>query len=76
MGIVDPDFIALLQNYRQAHQGRRCKISTSIGSVLVDSLCRSVMTASAAELIAARPMHIRQLHGKELSGRVQVTPQT
>ncbi|WP_347140677.1 hypothetical protein [Paracoccus sp. SSK6] len=53
MGIIDPDIIAFLQNYRQAQQGNGCKVQRSVGSVLVDSLCRSMMTAPTLELVAA-----------------------
>jgi hypothetical protein len=53
MGIIDPDIIAFLQNYRQAQQGSECKVQRSLGSVLGDSLRRSMMTAPAPELVAA-----------------------
>ena len=50
MGIIDPNIIAFLQNYRQAQQGSGCKVSEPIGSLLVASLCRSARTARALEL--------------------------
>jgi hypothetical protein len=53
MGIIDPDIIAFLQNYRQAQQGGECKVQRSLGLVLVDSLRRSMMTAPALEPVAA-----------------------
>lgn len=53
MGIIDPDIIAFLQNYRQAQQVGDSKVQRSVGSVLVDSLRRSMMTAPAPELAAA-----------------------
>lgn len=40
MGIIDPNIIAFLQNYRQAQQGSDCEVTESIGSILVDSLRR------------------------------------
>ena len=53
MGIIDPHIITVLQNYRQAQQGGECKVERSLGSVLVDSLRRSMMTAPALERVAA-----------------------
>ena len=53
MGIIDPDIIVFLQNYRQAQQGGDSKVQRSVGSVLVDSLRRSMMTAPASERVAA-----------------------
>lgn len=40
MGIIDPNIIAFLQNYRQAQQDSGSKGSETIGSVLADSLRR------------------------------------
>ena len=42
MGIVDPALIALLQNFSQAHGPHGATVAT-IGTVLVDSLSRSMM---------------------------------
>ena len=42
MGIVDPALIALLQNFSQAHGPHGAAVAT-IGTVLVDSLSRSMM---------------------------------
>lgn len=53
MGIIDPNIIAFLQNYRQAQQGSVCEVQRSLGSVLVDSLRRSMMTAPVLEPAAA-----------------------
>jgi hypothetical protein len=41
MGIIDPNIISLLQNYRQAQQGGECSLPEPIGLVLVDSLRRT-----------------------------------
>ena len=49
MGIIDPNIIAFLQNYRQAQQGSACKVSEPIGSVLVDSLRRISLHRPARE---------------------------
>ena len=54
MGIIDPNIIAFLQNYRQAQQSSDCKVSEPIGSLLVDSLCRSAMIAGPLSRILAR----------------------
>ena len=54
MGIIDPNIIAFLQNYRQAQQGSDCKVSEPIGSLLVDSLCRSAMIVEPLSRTLAR----------------------
>ena len=43
MGIIDPNIVAFLQNYRQAQKGGNCKVPECIGSLLVDSLKRSLL---------------------------------
>jgi hypothetical protein len=53
MGIIDPHIIMVLQNYRQAQQGGGCNVPRSLGSVLVDSLRRSMMTVPAHEAVPA-----------------------
>lgn len=46
MGIIDPALIALLRNFCPATKPG-CLPADAIGAVLVDSLCRSAMTAPA-----------------------------
>lgn len=53
MGIIDSHIITVLQNYRQAQQGGEGKVQRSLGSVLVDSLRRSMITVPAREPVAA-----------------------
>ena len=49
MGIIDPSIITVLQNYKQAQQGSGCKVAETIGSLLVDSLKRTSLSAPIRE---------------------------
>ncbi len=49
MGIIDPNIVAFLQNYRQAQKGGNCKVPECIGSLLVDSLKRTLLLSPIRE---------------------------